>query len=249
MSDRQWLRRGHDHGAALARDLGFTPVYLHYNTGRHVSENGRELAGLLETLFQCWPVPPSELAIVAHSMGGLVARSACHYAAPASRWRERLRAIAFLGTPHHGAPLERGGNWVQTLVGRSPYTAPLSRLGMIRSAGITDLRFGNVLDEDWQERDRFAHGSDGRIRLTLPAGVACYAAAATLSKRPNGSEPRLFADGLVQVASALGRHWQTDRSLDFADSHRWIGYGMNHWDLLDRAEVSAKLVEWLSASA
>jgi pimeloyl-ACP methyl ester carboxylesterase len=84
MSDRQWMRRGHDHGAALARDLGYTPVYVHYSRGRHVSENGRELAELLETLVDCWLFSPSELAIVAHSLGGLVARS-----------------VVLLGTPHH----------------------------------------------------------------------------------------------------------------------------------------------------
>src|SRR5262249_23389797 len=32
-NDRKWLRLGHDHGAALARDLGYTPVYLLYNSG------------------------------------------------------------------------------------------------------------------------------------------------------------------------------------------------------------------------
>src|SRR5213075_2020262 len=72
MSDRQWLRRGHDHGAALARDLGYTPVYLHYNSGRHVSENGRELAQLLDQLVSAWPVQIDELVLIGHSMGGLV---------------------------------------------------------------------------------------------------------------------------------------------------------------------------------
>ncbi len=246
MSDRQWLRRRHDHGAALARDLGYTPVYLHYNSGKHVSENGRELAGLLETLVECWPVPVSEVTILAHSMGGLVARSACSYAAPASRWRAALKTIVFLGTPHHGAPLERGGNWLQTLVGRSPYTAPLARLGMLRSAGITDLRFGNLRDEDWNGCDRFEPRPDLRYHSPLPSGVACYAAAATLSKRAGGGDEALFGDGLVTVASALGRHPRAERTIDFADSRRWVGYGMNHWDLLDRAEVYAKLVEWLN---
>ncbi|HUL59751.1 MAG TPA: alpha/beta hydrolase, partial [Anaeromyxobacteraceae bacterium] len=134
MSDLRWRRHGHDHGAALARELGWTPVYVHYNTGLHVSTNGRELAGALEALCRAWPARVDELAILGHSMGGLVARSACHAGAAAGhRWPGRLRSIVFMGTPHHGAPLERGGSWVDAVLGVSPYTAPLARLGRIRS--------------------------------------------------------------------------------------------------------------------
>ena len=117
MNDLQWKRKGHDHGAALARDLAYTPVYLHYNSGLHISTNGHAFAELLETLVQCWPVPLTELVLIGHSMGGLVARSACHYGTLARHeWLQRLDKLVFLGTPHHGAPLERGGNWVDMLL-------------------------------------------------------------------------------------------------------------------------------------
>jgi pimeloyl-ACP methyl ester carboxylesterase len=119
MNDLQWTRRGHDHGRALARELGFTPVYLHYNSGLHVSQNGREFASLLDRLVADWPVPVDELAIVGHSMGGLVARSACHLGA-GRRWMRPLTKLVFLGTPHHGAPLERGGRLVDAAIGISP---------------------------------------------------------------------------------------------------------------------------------
>src|SRR5262249_53335303 len=113
MNDRQWKRQGHDHGAALARDLLFTPVYLHHNTARHVSTNGQGFAALLEALVAAWPVPLEELVIVAHSMGGLVVRSAHHAGTAAQHgWPRVLRKLVFLGTPHHGAPLERGGHWI-----------------------------------------------------------------------------------------------------------------------------------------
>jgi PGAP1-like protein len=244
MSDRQWERRGHDHGAALAHELGFTPVYVHYNSGRHVSHNGRELADLLERLLAAWPVDAAELTILAHSMGGLVARSAHHLAVEAERrWPGRLRRMMFLGTPHHGTLLERAGNRLQWIAGISPYTAPLSRLGMLRSAGITDLRFGNLCDEDWNRCDRFATVPDYRRCVPLPADVDCYAVAGTL--RGIGAR-RALGDGLVSVASALGRHAEAGRSLRFAGERQWIGHAMNHWDLLDHPEVYAKLREWLS---
>jgi hypothetical protein len=247
MSDLRWNRGGHDHGAALARDLGFAPVYLHYNTGLHVSTNGRAFAALLEALAAAWPAPVDELVIVAHSMGGLVSRSACHFAeAGAHTWRRKLRALVCLGTPHHGAPLERGGHWVDVLLGISRYSAPMARLGKIRSAGITDLRFGNVLDEHWEGRDRFAHAPDLRTPVPLPAGVACYAIAATKGRDAAGG---CLGDGLVPVDSALGRHARPELSLAFPEAHQWIARGMDHFDLLGRPEVYATIRSWLSPRA
>jgi hypothetical protein len=247
LNDLQWRRQGHDHGAALARDLGYTPVYLHYNSGLHVSVNGRAFAGLLEVLLEQWPVAVRELVIIGHSMGGLVSRSACHYGAVAGHnWPKRLRKLVFLGTPHHGAPLERGGHWVDVILGISPYTAPFARLGKIRSAGVTDLRHGNLLDEDWEGRDRFEHSRDLRRPLPLPEGVRCYAIAATTGKRSGDLGDRLLGDGLVPVASALGRHADPRRGLLFPEARQWIGYGMNHLDLLSRPEVYAQLGRWLA---
>lgn len=245
MNDLQWHRLGHDHGAALSRDLGYTPLYVHYNSGLHVSTNGRELDALLERLVSAWPVPVERLVIVGHSMGGLVARSACHSAEArgAGAWRAKLAKLVFLGTPHHGAPLERGGNWVDVLLGISRYSVPLARLGKLRSAGVTDLRFGNVLDAHWAGRDRFAHGPDPRTELALPGGVECYAIAGTTSAEGDGS---VFGDGLVPVDSALGRHDATHLALRFPEAHRWIARGVGHMALLSSPEVYAKLRSWLA---
>jgi hypothetical protein len=245
LNDRQWARRGHEHGAALARDLGYTPVYLHYNSGLHVSANGRAFAALLERLVAAWPTRVDEVVLLAHSMGGLVARSACHLGEAARhRWRRKLRALVCLGTPHHGADLERGGSWVDVLLGVSRYSAPLARLGKIRSAGVTDLRHGYVLDEHWAGRDRFGHRLDDRVPLPLPAGVRCYAIAATRSAP--GTAAKLRSDGLVAVDSALGRHARPELTLAFPEAHRWIAHGANHLALLERRDVYARVRAWLS---
>ncbi len=247
MNDLQWRRRGHDHGAALARDLGYAPVYLHYNSGLHASINGRAFASRLETLVRSWPVPVEELVIVGHSMGGLISRAALHYAEAAGHeWPRRLRKIVFLGTPHHGAALERGGNGVDAILEALPYTARFARLGKIRSAGITDLRYGNLLDEDWAKRDRFEPARDDRRAVPLPAGVGFYAVAATTGKKPGDLNDRLLGDGLVSVSSALGRHQEVDRSLPIPESRQWVGYGMNHMDLLSRPEVYDQIRRWLA---
>ena len=124
MNPQQWRRNGHDHGAALAAGGDFSLLYLHYNSGLHISTNGRLLADQLNALVDAWPVPLEEIVILGHSMGGLVARSACHQAqARGDAWPQRLTKMVFLGSPHHGAPLERGGHWIDVILGASPYTA------------------------------------------------------------------------------------------------------------------------------
>jgi hypothetical protein len=220
MSDRGFRRRGHDHGAALATALGHTPLYLLYNSGRPIAENGRDLAELLEALLAAWPVRVDELVILGHSMGGLVARSACEAAAETERaWLGRLAKLVFLGTPHHGAPLERAGRWLEGALGLSPYVAPIARLGALRSAGIGDL----------------AHGSSA----PLPAGVACYAVAGTLGPDPLG-------DGLVPLASALGQNKDPARVLAFPAANRLVARGLGHFDLLDDRAVAERLRAWLA---
>ncbi|MFC5489149.1 hypothetical protein [Dokdonella soli] len=249
MDDAQWQRRGHDHGAALARDLGYRRAYLRYNSGLHVSTNGRELAQQLERWIADAPQEVTELAIVGYSLGGLVARSACHYAATAGyRWPRALKHLVFLGTPHLGAPLERGGNWLDLALGMTRYSAPLATLGRMRSAGITDLRHGSLLDEDWHGIDRFERNARLPQPIPLPSAVSCAAIAASTGQRADDLGDRLLGDGLVPVASALGQHADPARALTFAPERQWIGYGMNHLDLLDHADVRATLHRLLAPS-
>jgi pimeloyl-ACP methyl ester carboxylesterase len=246
MNDLQWTRNGHDHGQALARDLGYTPVYLHYNSGRHVSENGMDFAELLEQLVIHWPVPVDELVIVGHSMGGLVTRSAVHRASQVKhRWISALTRLVFLGTPHHGAALERGGHQVDMLFGISPYVAPFARLGKARSAGITDLRFGNLQSADWQGRDRHSQRHDDRQPTPLPGGVDSFIFAATKAAKVGGLHSRVIGDGLVPLASALGEHREPQHALKVPPHRTRIITSADHWDLLSREDVYAQLRAWL----
>ncbi len=246
MNDLQWKRDGHDHGAALAAELGYTTLYLHYNSGLHISTNGRAFAALLQQVHTAWPVPVEQLVIVGHSMGGLLARSACHYAKLArAAWLRKLGALVFLGTPHHGAPLERAGNRVHLLAGISPYTAPFTRLARLRSTGVKDLRHGNLLDTDWVGVGA-THLPDIRNPVPLPARVACYALAASKRAQPATAPRQHLGDGLVGVRSALGLHDDPARTLAIPATQRKICYALNHFDLLSSAEVYATLHDWLS---
>jgi pimeloyl-ACP methyl ester carboxylesterase len=201
---------------------------------------------LLERLVAAWPEPVEELAIVGHSMGGLVARSALHYGSlEGQAWRRQLRHLVFLGTPHHGSRLERAGSWASLLMGLTPYSAPFQRLGASRSAGITDLRHGSVLDEDWQGPEWSGRRLADRQPASLPTDIRCYAVGVTLGMRAGDAKDRVLGDGLVPLKSALGIHRDPQRHLAFPHERRWVGHGMSHLDLLRRPEVYEQLREWL----
>jgi pimeloyl-ACP methyl ester carboxylesterase len=242
MNDLQWQRDGHDHGAALAREAGYTPVYLHYNSGLSVSTNGRILAQQMERLLDAWPLPIERMVMVGHSMGGLVARSALHHAVliqrGALRWPARVDDLVCLGTPHQGAPLESAGHGVDVLLGAAPYAAPLARLGKMRSAGINDLRHGNIVSS--------GDGTQRQDAVPLPASARCYAVAASLGAEGGSVKEQLLGDGLVPVASALGQHREPARRLAFLRDHQAVVHETNHLDLLSSAEVFGVMRAWLS---
>jgi hypothetical protein len=138
--------------------------------------------------------------------------------------------------------VERAGNWFNLLLNLSPYSAPLAGIANIRSAGITDMRFGNMLDEDWQGMDRFEHSDDRRHAVPLPEQVRCYAMAANLGNLGGGN---LSGDELVTLDSALGRHDDPMLALSFAKSRQWVADGIGHWDLLSHPSVYVRLRDWL----
>jgi hypothetical protein len=143
--------------------------------------------------------------------------------------------------------MERGGQWLHLALDKSRYTMAFTPLGRIRSAGITDLRYGNLLDGDWQDRDRFAHVGDTRRAIPLPEGVQCFAIAASTGSQASVLRDGLLGDGLVPVSSALGQHKEPHRALSIPESRQWIGRTMNHFDLLSRQDVYEQITHWLGS--
>ncbi|MFT5887067.1 MAG: pimeloyl-ACP methyl ester carboxylesterase [Arcticibacterium sp.] len=240
MNDVQWTRKGHNHGELLAKELRKTRLYLQYNSGRHVSTNGQDLSTLLEDLIAYWPVAIESIEILAHSMGGLVSRSALYYGKQEKKiWTKHLQKVVFLGTPHHGAPLEKAGNYIDIILEAIPYAKPFARLGKIRSAGITDLRYGNLIDEDWQAHERFKPIGDQRQYIPLLRPVDFYNVAAILGKKKDTIGPRIIGDGMVGIKSALGEHKNAKKTLHFKKKNTFVIYESGHLDLLSSPEVYA----------
>lgn len=219
-------RVARDYGTMLADDLGFTPFYLRYNSGLAIAGNGAALAGLLERLVDAYPAAIDEIVIIAHSLGGLVVRSACQQAlAGPGSWRDLLRRVVFIDTPHLGSPLERWGRTASGLLraANGPYTRLVADVGDLRSEGIKDLGDAELLPGD-------------RPRPSAqPSGVACYVIARGVSP-----ERRLAAsvdDLLVPLDSATGYPAE-------AVSQVRVFPGAGHLDLARHPGVYAQIRAW-----
>lgn len=244
MDEALLTRNGHNHAVALAEEFGFTPLFLRYNSGLHISTNGREFAALLQSVSDRWPVPVESVVLIGFSMGGLVSRSAIDIAEEEKLpWRENLKAMFSIGTPHQGAPLERQGNLLESLLGLSRYSIPLKKAARLRSAGITDLRYGSVRDEDWQGINTFELRADSRTPCPLP-DVPCFAVAGTTAL--DAATVTVFGDGLVPVSSALGKHVRQELDLAIPEKRCLVVAQTSHLDLLSSQQVYAQLRDWFS---
>lgn len=245
LSELSWRRQGDPCiGSRLQEELDCSPLYLRYNTGRHISTNGRELSQLLQDLCAAWPVPVESLSLIGHSMGGLVIRSACWYAQQGeASWLQQTRRIVCLGTPHHGSSVAKAGHALDVAMQKIPYTAPLA-FGKHRSAGIKDLRHGDLLDEDWQGHHADQPRGDTRRAVPLLPEVDYYFAAATLGADLGDPLGHLLGDLLVRMDSAVGSHKNTLKKLHIEPGNCRVFHEKNHFDLLNDTRVHQQILEW-----
>jgi pimeloyl-ACP methyl ester carboxylesterase len=234
-------------GHGLAADLGYSDVYVRYNTGLHISDNGDRLSGLLDDLVRQWPVPVDEVVLVGHSMGGLVLRSACHQGEQQGRaWVDAVRHVVCLGTPHLGAPLERGVNALSWVLNRLPETRGVAGILNRRSVGIKDLRYGSLLEEDWRGVDLDEFLTDRCNEVPFLGHASYYFVGVTITRDHRHPIGAMAGDLLVQFSSASGRGRRRRIPFDIDKGHH-IGE-LHHLELLTHPEVYAQLERWLSPS-
>jgi pimeloyl-ACP methyl ester carboxylesterase len=235
---------GETYATRLRRDLGCTPVEVRYNSGRHISENGLSLADLLSELVGRWPAEVESIALVGHSMGGLVARSACHQGAErGDDWVGLVRHVISLGTPHLGAPLAQGVHWMSAALGAVPETRPFARFLRRRSAGIRDLRQGSLVDADWRDCDPDALHAAACQEIPLLEGATHCFVAATVTRGGRDPVGRLLGDCLVLQPSASGR--SKTRRIPFDEEYGAHIGGTHHLALLNHPRVYRRMLRWL----
>lgn len=235
MNDQQWTHHGHNHGQALASDNNITTIYLRYNSGLAVYQNGQQLAPMMAEFVQAL-AGNQAIDVLCHSMGGLVLRSAMHVASLASeRWLENINKVIFLGTPHQGAVLEKTGNLIDYLISINPYSAPFAKLGHTRSHGIKNLRHGTVT-------------KDHQI-IQLPEHIKCHAfAASNAQDDANILHKKWIGDGLVTVHSALGHHKNPEHVIYFPQQHQMLFKNINHMTLLSDRRVFDRIDQIINQS-
>jgi pimeloyl-ACP methyl ester carboxylesterase len=232
------------YGPRLRVELGYTPVYVRYNSGRHISENGRDLAQLLDQLTASWPLPPQEIALIGHAMGALIGRSACHQGG-GQPWVGKVRHVFMLSCPHMGAPLERATSAVSALLARLPETRSMASALNARSCGIKDLRYGYLLEEDWfgRDPDEFARRTAAEIPFLQSANH--YFVSASISRNPDGLASRLVGD-LFVVGSSAWAQTRGGQPLPFPiDHYRHFG-GLHHFQLLNHPAIYEQIRKWIS---
>jgi pimeloyl-ACP methyl ester carboxylesterase len=233
------------YGDRLREDFGYSPIYVRYNTGLRVSDNGQLLSELLAQLTAGWPTKVHKIRLVGHSMGGLVARSACHVGSQSEElWTEKVGSVVTIGTPHHGSPLEKSVNIADWLLSQTPETEPLSRVLRGRSSGVKDLRYGAVVEQDWHGHDPDEFLRDRGTEVPFLDHANYYFMAATITSDPDHPAGRLLGDGLVRYPSASGTATQGRVTFD-VDHGKSIG-GVNHMSLVNHPAVYAQLSDWLT---
>ena len=211
-----------DFGARLQHELGYTPLYLRYNTGLSIADNGTRLAALLEALLAAWPEEVAELLLIGLSMGGLIARNACEQAAAADLyWPQTCSMLICLGSPHLGSPLERLGHTVNSALHMSDITAPLGKIAAARSQGVKDLRHGPGANP------------------ATPHDIALRFLGSTLTDDVDHPLADWFGDGLVTLGSA------TEHPITGDVKSIRLG-GIAHMALLNEARVYAQIRSWLA---
>ena len=244
---RLYAARSVPYGDRLHAELGYSPVYVRYNTGRHISHNGRALDALLHQLRAAWPEPVNEIALIGHSMGGLVARGACHYATQrgSGGWHELVDHIFTLGSPHKGAPLELAANAACHAASLLPETRPFANPIRGRSAGVKDLGYGYVVDEDWDGHDQDAFWVNTGTVVPFLSTASHYFVSASVTREPDAPLGRLIGDLLVLRPSAWAQNAHGEHLQFPIDRYRHLG-GATHFDLLNHPAVYTLIRRWIA---
>jgi pimeloyl-ACP methyl ester carboxylesterase len=232
------LPDGSDYGSLLARDHGYTPLYIRYNSGLAIPDSGAALARLLEALALAYPAPIEQIVPIGFSMGGLVVRSACHVAhLEGQHWLSLVRRAIYVGTPHLGAPLERVGRVLAKVLEAvdDPYTRLIADIANLRSDGVKDLGDGDVRHEDRARRRGGISIRDPRHPVPLLPAIRHFLVAGSISNAPLFAT--FFGDAMVPVPSGTDGTCIDEASFALPPDHVRILGGMGHVTLAHHPDV------------
>lgn len=236
-----------DYGERLQNDLGYTPLYLRYNSGLHISENGKKFSTIISTLIDAYPIKVDEIIFICHSLGGLITRSACNDGKEHDAdWTNKVKRLFFLASPHLGAPFERFGNILTyTLKAiNNPVTQLIGDIINLRSNAIKDLRYGYIKDEDWKGYDPDELLEDNRNNDSLFTNAEHYNIAASLTENPEHPFNKYIGDPLVTLNSAFGKSEVVEKNISFPKEGQAVFPKTGHINIANCNDVYKQIYYW-----
>lgn len=224
----QRAERGTTYAEALA-ERGWTPIMLRANTGLPIRANGAALTAVIQSLVESWPVPVERIALVGHSLGGLIFRAAADVVSDHPEpWVSRVSDVVTLGTPHLGAPLAKGVGDTARVLALVPELAAFGRILDWRSEGVHDLVEGLTADVPPLPHARY------------------HLVAATLTRSERHPVGRFLGDLLVRLPSAAGRTPGRGPAVELFPGADLLHVAQaDHFDLLNHPRVHEALADWL----
>lgn len=229
-----------NYGTYLQRDFGYTPLFLRYNTGLPIEENGKQFAQLMDALMAVYPQPIDEIILVGFSMGGLLMRYAQKNAMTnQADWLSKVTQCFYLGTPHEGSYFERFGHLASSVVRSIPktYINHWADWIDVRSSGIQDLKHGLV---HLSHNDVAQEESQGVCGSFYPQAQH-YFVSGSLSQDTDSVFNKLFGDALVSKNSAYPPSAPQDSQSSHFD-------GIPHIPLAHSDKVYQQIKQWIEES-
>jgi len=237
-------------GSLLEKEDKANFLYIRYNTGLHISENGRTFSDLIQQFINKYP-SANELVIISHSMGGLVTRSAGYYAdIQKQSWIKQLKKVFLIGVPNEGSYVAKVAYMTQYFFRKIDPSEndSVAKFFDVRSNGIKDLSFGYLTDEDWlNAKDGNERNIETSKVYPLP-DVDYYLIAGTVADKKKRSRIfTFFGDGLVEKESALSNLFKTN-TIKSGKVEMKLFTGENHLSLLESEKVCNYMLESLGWS-
>lgn len=232
-------------GDWLKNNVGANVLYLRYNTGLHISENGRELSNLLEELIELYGTEIKQINFIGHSMGGLLIRSAGYYAdIQRQGWIRKLKAVFLIGVPNDGSYLAQIAFFVHHVFRKIDISHDdyIARLMDVRSNGIKDLSFAYLIDEDWLDENAEDMDKHPATKI-MPVPHAQYFLIGGVLGKKNKLINSYFGDGLVKSKSALTEQLHNKKNLNIKSV---IFEKENHMSLLESKDVAKYVLSELA---
>lgn len=234
-----WTKNGEPSLAKTMEEEGYFPVFLRFNPGLHISDNGKKLLALLKSFLEHPDVRDLKADYISYSQGGLILRSAFYLAKQeAPEFSKRIGKVLFISSPDGGSYIEKAGFWLGLGAEAFP-VFPVQLIGFIgnqRSDAMKDLSHGIIREEDWKNGSHL-----GRYAKDVYFGeldeIDAYQIYSLVSEKDGGNWSSWIGDGIIERPSLTILSEEVFRRKSDPESRVRCLTGLSHYQILPAAEL------------